>query len=93
MDVVVNYRGRLYKYTEVNSMTTWVNDKNNLVPVSLHSILREKALASGIDESVFYLKNTTINTSVEKSKSRVNNVINTTKINPFKIGVEYGKKS
>ena len=53
MEVSVVYREKEYSYVKVGSAMTWVDDSQAIVPVMLHSILREQAISSGISSSVF----------------------------------------
>lgn len=86
MAVVVIYNGKKYQYTEVNQISTWVDENGNVAILKLHTILREKALASGVDPSIFICKNIKIpilNSVVEKNTNKPKNKIQGV-INPFK---------
>jgi len=66
---------RKYTYTTIGSMMTWVDDKHMVVPVVLHTKLREKAIADGTDISIFLSdpvesKPERKSVSVKKSKSK-----------------------
>lgn len=85
MTVEVHYGGKKYFYLEVDFITTWVDEHHIPVPVKLHSILREKALASGTDPSIFICNNIKIpirKSKVDKTKNNQNNMQGV--VNPFK---------
>ncbi len=67
MEVEIDYGGRKYRYSKVGEILTWVDDKDLTVPVMLHSILRDRAISSGIDKSIF-LEARTPNKKPEKIK-------------------------
>lgn len=54
--VEVIYGGRKYTYSKVGELMTWMDDKRMVIPVMLHRILREQALESGADVSIFLSK-------------------------------------
>lgn len=53
MEVSVIYREQEYRYVEFCGRMTWVDASQIAVPVMLHTVLREHAIASGINSSVF----------------------------------------
>lgn len=52
----VTYFGKRYTYSKVGTMITWSDSDGMAIPVMLHSILREKAIATGVDKSIFISK-------------------------------------
>lgn len=54
MTVIVIHNGKKYQYVESDLSMTWIDEKNNKVPVMLHQILREKAINSGIKIETFF---------------------------------------
>lgn len=53
MEVSVLYKEKKYSYIQLGEMMTWVDDEQTVVPLMLHSVLREKAISSGINSSIF----------------------------------------
>jgi len=56
MTVTVEYRGNEYTYSQVGKIMTWTDHRKMVIPVMLHSILREKAISLGTDSSIFISK-------------------------------------
>ena len=84
MNVEVKLNGRTYRYINVGISTTWVNEDNIIVPVMMHTKLRETAIASGIDSSVF-VNIVVTKIEVDKKECKTTNIKkNSLKgINPF----------
>lgn len=54
--VTTSLGGAKYTYKFNGSFHTWFDEKNMVVPVLIHTKLREKALSEGADVSIFLSK-------------------------------------
>lgn len=68
MEVLVVYRDKKYSYVKLGDMMTWVDEERAVVPVMLHSMLREKAIASGTNSEVFLSTIEEMKAQKEKNK-------------------------
>jgi hypothetical protein len=92
-EVTTTLNGLVYVYKNSGKIYTWFDPKNLVVPVILHTKLREKALSEGADESIF-LSEPKLNRSdfqQEKPRNEVEVKSKTIKkstlgFNPFKGG-------
>lgn len=52
-EATTTLNGLTYIYKNSGRIYTWFDQKNLVVPVILHTKLREKAISEGADESIF----------------------------------------
>lgn len=70
MGVRVSYNGKEYVYSEKSGINIWMDERGLPIPTFLHTVLREKALATGVSKEVFLTKGRiTVPTSSEKKKT------------------------
>lgn len=54
--VKVEHEGKTYALTTIGGSPTWVNHRNIVVSIELQNLLRSRAIADGVDKSVFSVK-------------------------------------
>lgn len=87
--ILIEFQNKKYQYLEVDGNMIWVDERNLAVPVMLHPKLREQAISSGVDKSVFVgdvkmpaKKKESSDKSLKSSKAKKQDLKG--KFNPFK---------